>query len=188
MIGALVAGQVGSGGAAPNSYESIATATGTGSSGTITFSPIPSGFKHLEIRGITRTDGTNAGFDVRLNSDSGSNYAQHELNGDGSAANASGSASTTQMRLGRPAISTTAANTHGVVTISILDYASTSKNKTLRSFSGMDDNSGTTVSQVQVRSGLWMSTSAVTSISIIAGGSANWTTTTTFALYGIKEF
>ena len=46
MIGALVAGITGSGGAVLSSYESIATASGTGSSTTINFSSIPSGFKH----------------------------------------------------------------------------------------------------------------------------------------------
>ena len=34
----------------PSSYESIASATGTGSSGTITFSSIPSTYQSLQLR------------------------------------------------------------------------------------------------------------------------------------------
>jgi len=34
----------------PTSYESIASATGTGSSNTITLSSIPSTYKHLQLR------------------------------------------------------------------------------------------------------------------------------------------
>ena len=170
-----------------SSYESIATATGTGSSGTISFTSIPSGFKHLEIRGIARSTATNATFTIKLNSDSGSNYAQHRLFGDGTSVTASGADTLTFASVGSNALSTTSSNIAGANIISILDYGSTSKYKTIRSFAGMDDNSGTTASQLAIRSGLWQSTSAITQIDLIAAASGSWTTQTTFALYGIKE-
>ena len=190
MIGALVAGITGSGGASLSSYESIATISGTGSSGTITFSSIPSTFKHLQIRGIARDDRA-LSYDIikmQFNSDTGSNYAYHTLTGDGSTASANGGASQTYVYASNiSAGGNTLTNTMGVFIVDILDYASTTKYKTTRGLAGMDQNftsSGT--QQIRIESGLWMSTSAITSISLITG-SGNFTTSSTFALYGIKE-
>lgn len=179
MIGALVAGITGSGGASLSSYESIATATGTGSSNTITFSSIPSTYTHLQIRGIMlNTPGSGDNMSVRFNSDSGSNYAYHQLTGDGASAAATGASSVTLM-LGAYHTATQ----YGATVIDILDYKNTSKNKTMRTLHGSDANGS---GFVILRSGLWMNTNAITSISLLAG-SGNWTTATTFALYGIKE-
>lgn len=187
MIGALVAGITGSGGASLSSYESIATATGTGSSGTITFSSIPSTFKHLEIRAITRNSNTGTVHTIRFNADSGTNYVQHSLIGDGTSVTAAGTTGLTGINVGHIATSSMSANIIGAEITSILDYGSTSKNKTVRNLSGVDDNSGTTTSTLGIRSGLWLNTAAITQIDLIASGSGNWTTATTFALYGIKE-
>lgn len=187
MIGALVAGQVGSGGASLSSYESIATATGTGSSGTITFSSIPSTFKHLQIRGIMRSDdaatvGTVA---IRANGVSGTSYAWHWLTGDGTSASASGIASTAQAVVGQGTAASAAANTMGILIADILDYGSTSKNKTFRFASGHDQNGS---GSVYVASGLFVDTTAISSLSVIlTTAGKNFTTSTTFALYGIKE-
>ena len=176
MIGALVAGITGSGGASLSSYESIATATGTGSSGTITFSSLGTGFKHLQIR-MSANTGVAQPVIIRFNGDTGTNYTNHAIYGDGSTVGAIGTASTS---------STTVANLdgtyYGVAIIDLLDVFSTSKNKTIRSFLGYDYNSG---GAVYVRSGVWQNTSAVTSITLTA--SNNFTTASHFALYGIKE-
>ena len=170
-------------------FESIASASGTGSSGTITFSSIPSTYQHLQIRALmkdTNSSGIGTGnMLIRFNSDTGSNYARHSLAGDGATTVVSGLASQTAMISGDSVAggSSTIANTHGVAIIDIHDYASTTKNKTMRIFSGADFNS--TQGYVNLVSGLWMSTSAVTSISFVLSANS-WTTTTQFALYGIK--
>jgi len=67
------------GGAIPitGDYESIATAIGTGSSGTITFGSIPSTYKHLQIRSIQRVASGNAYIKVQFNNDTNSNYTYH---------------------------------------------------------------------------------------------------------------
>jgi hypothetical protein len=186
MIGALVAGITGSGGASLSSYESIATATGTGSSATITFSSIPSTFKHLQIRYIGRTtnSATERNYYIRLNSDSGSNYAYHRLYGNGSTTGAEGYATQTEAYCfsSMPG-ALVASNIIGVGITDLLDYGSTSKNKTLRTIHGYDSNGG---GNINISSGLWLSTSAVNTITLtIASG--NWTTESSFALYGIKE-
>jgi len=163
-----------------SSYESIATATGTGSSNTITFSSIPSTFKHLQIRINMREGATGAPVNLRFNGDTGSNYSLHYLSGDGTSATANGSASQTFTRIANYA--GYAANQHAGAIVDILDYTSTSKYKTQRTSSGLDEN-GT--GYIWVASGLWMSTSAISSLTIYTTG--NFNNTSTFALYGIKE-
>jgi hypothetical protein len=169
-------------------YESIASANGTGSSDTITFGSIPSTYQHLQIRFMAKStfgsDNAN-NITVQFNGDTGSNYARHNLYGDGANAAAEGSSSQTSMQL-RFLAPSTSVTLLGVGIIDILDYASTSKNKTMRYFGGVDTNGNANiVSPVVLGSGLYSSTSAVNSISFTCSTS-NFTTDTTFALYGIK--
>jgi hypothetical protein len=176
------------GGAASTAYESIATLNGTGSSTTITFSSIPSTYTHLQIRGVMKnTQNTNFedNLDLRINGDTGTNYANHFLRGNGSAAAASGAASNDKYSPVAyfPYLGKGTSATMGTVIIDILDYASTSKYKTMRATGGYDNNGD---GFITVTSGLWLNTAAITSISLIGGSAYNWQTTTTFALYGIK--
>lgn len=174
---------------ASTAFESIASATGTGSSSTITFSSIPSTYQHLQIRGIGRLDVVTGGVTgrVRLNSDSATNYASHLLYGDGSSALATSQTSATTMYLGRIPGDAATSNVVGSFIIDIHDYASTSKYKTIRVFNGVDNNEANTDYWVSMTSGLWMSTSAVNSVTIYSSNTTyNWTTQTQIALYGIK--
>ena len=170
----------------PPSFESIASATGTGSSETITFSSIPSTYQHLQIRAIIRNTSTSTSSKMQFNSDTGSNYTQHEIQGTGSAASAGGAVTQTSMLAFRPAVSSATADCMGVTIIDIHDYASTSKYKTVRSFFGADTNAGSTTDRILLTSGLWLSTSAINTITFSLAASNNFTTSTTFALYGIK--
>jgi len=171
----------------PTSFESIATATGTGSSGTITFSSIPSTYQHLQVRWIARTSpATDSATTVRIrfNSDTGANYTRHLLYADGTSATAQGSASETSIDVRAGArTDSSGTNTMGVAVIDVHDYASTTKYKTLRGFSGADDND--TTGEISLQSGLWMNTAAISSITIFSV-SGNFLSTSTFALYGIK--
>jgi hypothetical protein len=164
----------------------IQRATATGSESTITFSGIPSTYKHLQVRFMYRysaaVDTTNTLFTV--NGDTGANYAFHELNGNGTTVAASGTASTTAMRYGRAPGTTTGSNIFGVGIIDLHDYASSTKYKTFRTFYGCDANTASTAYPVRLFSGLWMNTNAVTSITF-AAPSGTWTAGTTFALYGM---
>ena len=161
-----------------SSYESIATLTGNGSSTSLTFSSIPSTYKHLQIRAL----GRNSSGYIRFNSDTAANYARHYLRGNGTASSALGAASQNEMYGFEFTDNTDTANIYGVGLIDILDYASTSKNKTLRALTGADKNGS---GSIYLYSGLWLSTSAITSITIYSPANAP-TTDSTFALYGIK--
>jgi hypothetical protein len=156
-------------------FESIATANGTGSSNTITFSSIPSTYTHLQIRVFSFTSsGDNVA--VRFNNDTGFNYAYHQLVGDGAATSAAGVANTTLM-LG----SYSSPSQYGVGIIDILDYTNTNKNTTIRALQGSDANGS---GFIIFRSGLWINTNAVNRIDLSANN--NFTTASQFALYGIR--
>jgi hypothetical protein len=170
-------------------FESIATVTvGSGGASSIEFTSIPGTYQHLHIRAICRlerTDNSSFGLATTFNSDTGSNYAYHRLYGTGSAAVAAATTSTTSGLTGNvPADGTTASVYAGLV-IDILDYASTSKTKTVRSFNGHDLNGS---GLVLIDSMLWNSTSAITSIQFKDGGgpSQDIKQHSMFALYGVK--
>jgi hypothetical protein len=163
--------------AAAGSFESIATSTPT--SGTsVTFSSIPSTYASLQIRAYVQAgDGSGR---VRLNgSSSTSDYAAHILRGDGANVIASGAG--TGSYDGVPYYNYYSSASGAVIIVDIHDYASTTKNKTVRLANGIDINGG---GYMALWTGLYLSTTAVSSITITAGG--GFTTGTTISLYGIK--
>ena len=172
-----------------NSYESIATVTvGSGGQSTITFSSIPSTYKHLQIRSFIQTNRSAATGDylaIRFNGDTASNYNAHFLGGNGTSAVAGVEGNGTSMLIERVSCSTQTNIFSGMVW-DILDYASTSKNKTMRSLGGYDVNGDASTTNLNLMSGLWINTAAMTSITINAGVGTGFTQYSSFALYGIK--
>jgi hypothetical protein len=165
-------------------YDSISTTTvGVGGVASVTFSSIPSTYKHLQIRAIARCDAaaTLRNANIQINGDTGSNYSIHELLGDGGSASVGAATSQTSTEGFIVPGSSIGANIFGVTIIDILDYTNTNKNKTLRSLSGMDANGS---GRVYLYSGAWLSTAAITSINIAPA--SNFVQYSSFALYGIK--
>jgi hypothetical protein len=184
IVSVLDSGGAGGGG---TSYESIATATGTGSSSTITFSSIPSTYSSLQLRISGKVSGTSIdNLNIIFNSDTGTNYKDHYLMGDGSAASSGSTGNPNAIALGNALAGSNAAQTsiNSAVIIDLIDYASTTKNKTLRAFFGEDINTANTNYRVTLASGLWLSTAAVSSITFTCA--SNFTTAASFSLYGIK--
>ena len=179
-----------------NSYESIATATvGSGGTASITFSSIPSTYKHLQIR-FTGGANTSSNYAqnawVRLNGDTGTNYARHNLigySGGVSGAFAGSDTGQTFMLLaGGFNSGNWNSSTRGAGVIDILDYTDTNKNTTVRALNGSESNDASTlISLVALSSGLWLNTAAVSSITILVANDT-WliTENSQFALYGIK--
>jgi hypothetical protein len=163
------------------SFESIATATGNGTALTYTFSSIPSTYNSLQLR-INALNGTRSVMRMRFNGDTSANYAWHRLLGNGSAVAAAGSVSQTGIELG-PTPGPYANYTAGVI-VDIHDYASTTKNKVSRILMGADTNDAVDVGFIRLYSGLWLSTSAINSVTVY--GLDNFSTGTTISLYGIK--
>jgi hypothetical protein len=171
--------------ASTNSYESISTVTvGSGGQSTITFSSIPSTYKHLQIRYMGRWTGTSIGyasFAFRFNSDTSASYSGHDLYGTGSGTGAGGGG-------GRDAGYSTwipdsaTADTFGVGVLDILDYANTNKYKTTRCLGGFSNNSAGS-QLVGMQSASWQKTNAISSIELFGFTFAQHSQ---FALYGIK--
>lgn len=174
---------------AAGDFESIATVTvGSGGSSSVEFTSIPSTYTHLQIRGISKATNNPSATDwnllyIETNSDTGSNYSEHRIEGNGSSVSATGSANTTKMALSIESGSLQNANTFGVAVIDVLDYANTNKYKTFRGLGGADNNGS---GYVSFHSGLWRSTSAITSIKLTPQAST-FAQYTSFALYGIKS-
>lgn len=168
-------------------FEAIATVTATGSESTLSFTSIPQGYSSLHIRGIARCSAAVSGIgDIMyyINSDTVSNYPQHYLFGSGSG---------TPTAVGQAAIGngyirnafcydSNTAGVFGTFVFDMHDYASTSRNKTVRYMSGVELNGD---GRITLGSTLWLSTSAVNGLSFTTGGAA-FVAGTTFALYGIK--
>lgn len=170
----------GAGGGA-GAYESIATATPSGTS-TVSFTSIPSTYKHLQIRISAITSASGGSFRGTFNGDTTSaNYIGHYLDGLGSSVVAGSNSGVGWMSFGLTyaGMVTTYPN---VSIVDIHDYASTSKNKTVRSFAGSDENGAGSVDLV---SGLWISTSAINRVDVVTG-SGTFQTGSRVSLYGIK--
>jgi len=190
-IPGIVASQISGHLASPTSYESIQTVTvGSTAQASISFTSIPNTYKHLQIRTLIRTNrsDSNDSAAITINSDTGANYATHRLSGTGAAAGSFGYASQTPSGgtswIALATGGTATSNVFAASVIDILDYSNTNKNKTVRSLSGNEDNSGTDNSRFWYMSNLWMNTSAITSITLTATGS--FVQYSSFALYGIK--
>jgi len=166
------------------SYDSLATVTvPSGGVASITFAGIPSTYKHLQIRYIAR-DTYAATYDVTKLEINGatSGYSWHELSGNGSAASAGAASTTSSIRAGRITYASDTANTFGAGILDVLDYASTNKFKTTRLLNGVDTNGA---GIALLGSGLYQSTSAVTSITFTSLGTA-YAQYSSFALFGVK--
>jgi hypothetical protein len=175
---------------ASGSFESIATVTvGSGGSSSVSFTSIPSTYSHLQVRILGRGNRTSYGtesFVMRANSDSGANYATHQVVAVASSVLASGSASTTGASIGRFPSNSITANVFGVGVVDILDYANTNKYKTIRDLGGIEDNDVSGLAELGLYSSLWMNTSAISSLTFTSGGGTLITQYSSFALYGIK--
>jgi hypothetical protein len=165
-------------------FESIATVVaGAGGASSVTFSSIPGTFQHLHMRVLAqdaRTASDASQMYLTFNGDTATNYSGFQLAGNGSAVSTFGGASDPSIGLitGRGG----SGFYMGANIIDILDYANTSKFKTLRSFGGADSNGS---GQMRLDVGSWRSTSAITSMTF-SPLAANFAQHSTFALYGVR--
>lgn len=160
-------------------YEPIAT-TSISSSGinTITFSSIPNTYTDLRISFFWKGDYANPF--MQFNSDTGTNYSNTRLTGNGSAAQSSRQSTTDSITLS-PLTGLDTTGYPALSEINIFSYAGSTYKTTLIRTSVDLNGSGSTVSEVA----LWRSTSAITSVTLgLTTGSSCIGTTAT--LYGIK--
>lgn len=169
-------------------YDSLATVTvPSGGVASVTFAGIPAGYKHLQIRGISRairSGQSGAELAVQINSNAtNTNYRSHLLNGDGSVASAQSDQAFGGVFGLRVPGSTALTNNQGSFVIDILDYAATTKNKTVRILTGYDNNGS---GYISLASGVFLNTAEVTTLSIIPAYATSIDQHSTFSLYGVR--
>ena len=175
----------GAGGAGGN-YDLIETVILDTAASSVTFSSLAtyaSTYKHLQIRmaaQITGTATTAVGMNVRLNGDSGSNYAYHVTQGQGTSVASTVETNKSTMIIQNVLPRSSETNKFGAVVIDFLDAYSNSKNTTIRALHGC--LSGGEVS-IGLSSGLWMNTNALTSIEL---SQVDLNIGSRFSLYGIR--
>lgn len=172
---------------ATSAFDSLGTVVLSAAASSITFSNIPATYTHLQIRGIARNTSAGTASDyilLKLNSDTGSNYAFHWLYGTGSAAGATASINRANLPIGTCWETSALANSFSTVVCDILEYSNTNKFKTTRSLGGGETNS-VSYQEVNFMSGLWRNTSAINQIDI-SSSDGNLAQYSSFALYGIK--
>ena len=108
-------------------FESIASASGTGSSATITFSSIPSTYQHLQIRCLLKSTGTSvalSGGDLTFNGNT-TNYLCHTLSGNGTTVTAAANTGLSAIALDNavPQNGSGLSNMMGVMIIDIHDLS-----------------------------------------------------------------
>jgi len=159
---------------------------GAAGASSVTFTNIPNTYAHLQIRYLGRSSqsATETGLNLRLNGDTGSNYAAHYIFGDGASASSGANTSQTSVNMLNISGASATANSFAVGVIDVLDYASTNKNKTIRQLMGWDGNGS---GRVALTSGLWFATpAAVTSVNLYPS-SGSFAQYSQFALYGVKS-
>jgi hypothetical protein len=158
--------------AAGSTYTPIATNTLGSAAATITFSSISGSYTDLIIagNGIASSD---AGIDFQVNSDTGTNYSFTYIYGDGSSTVSGANATSNVGSGGRIGIN------GGVALLNFMNYSNTTTYKTIISRGA--NASVLTIATVA----LWRNTNAITAITLKRGGGGNFSTGSTFTLYGI---
>ena len=166
----------------PATYEPIATTTLSSAASTITFSSIGAGYTDLRLILVCTTSPGGMAPQIRLNSDSGTNYSMTELTGNGASA-----ASTRQINRNQVDLYYSGIGTSTTIpmmwTVDFFSYAG-STNKTMLITRSSDQNgSGEVMREVS----LWRNTAAIDTILLRLSTAGNFATGTTATLYGILK-
>lgn len=169
-----------------SSFESIETITLSSNQASAVFSNIPSTFKHLQIRCLSRDDRPSTTINnihLEFNGDNTTSYASHFMRGNSSSASTAADPNADSINITYEPAANSTAGVFATTIYDILDYGNTSKYKTVRSLGGYTDNgSGNMVYQ----SGSWRKTDAINSIKLYCSATRSFVTHSSFALYGIK--
>ena len=164
----------------PATYDCIATTTLGSAQSSVTFSSISGSYTDLilvAILGITNANTANVGF--RFNSDTGNNFSATRLYGNGSTA-ASNRVSNQPFIYGNELSYPSGDIGENNYILHIMNYSNSTTYKTTLS-RGNRASVG-----VDAIVGLWRSTAAITSVTVLLDPSDTYKVGSTFTLYGIK--
>lgn len=157
--------------AAGSTYTPIATTTLGSAAASYTFSSIPQTYTDLVL--IINPNSSVDNMNYRFNSDTGTNYSSTYLFGSGSSTLASRNTNAT-------VLNGTISGGWEILQSSIFNYSNATTYKTaINRQSDASNYVGTNV-------GVWRSSAAITSITILAGGPGNIPSGAVLTLYGIQ--
>lgn len=157
-----------------NTYIALDKVTVGTATPSITFNSVPQGYTDLVIIAAGTTASASASLQFQFNGDTTSSYSSTWMDGDGTSATSSRETSTTYTYWG----SITNQQTTSIG--QIMNYSNATTYKTIL---GRGSNAP---ERVRAYVGLWRNTAAITSVTIKNNGPFNFTSGTTFSLYGIK--
>lgn len=169
-----------------NEYLIETVVVPAGGASTVTFSNLSQWvgvYRHLQLVSSVRNT-ANAGTGpllARFNNDSAGNYTYHDLVRVGGSTGSSASTGNTTINLGWIPHGSTTGGVFSINVSDILEWSSTTKNKVTRSMTG---NIGFD-SRVGILSGMWLNTSAITQIQLVAEGGNSFAQGSRFSLYGV---
>jgi hypothetical protein len=170
----------------PNTYELISSQVLASSSASITFSSIPATFTDIVLLASVRTDraATNDYLRVTFNGNTSSIYSNTKLEGNGTAASSARDTSTANFTNTLINGATSTANTFTNLELYIPSYT-TAQNKVFSVASGMENNA--TLGILDLIAGLFSSTAAISSMTLVSYVASNFVTGSSFYLYGVKN-
>lgn len=154
-----------------STYTPLSSITLGSTTSTVTFSSIPANYRDLVVV-MSGTLTGNTDLYCRINGDSGNNYPVVTLTGTGSSAISFQATPTIGY------LHNNNTSSHFNVSFSIFDYSTTDKHKSVISTAGQGGG------QFTLSNFRWMSTTAVTSITMFNNG-FSYLPGTTFSIYGI---
>jgi hypothetical protein len=159
----------------PSTMTPIATSTLSANATTVTFSNIPQTYTDLFIVvNMIGVGASNPG--LRFNSDGGANYSASAVSGSGTAASSYRYTNDTNMKFHNSGANFD--NVWNTFTGQVMNYSNSTTNKTV--LARLSSN------EVDAAVGLWRSTAAITSVSVITHTN-NFGSGSTFTIYGVKS-
>lgn len=173
-----------SGGGSAGAFELISTTVLSTAQAQITFNSVPQIYKHLQVRFTARnsSSASNQNLAIQFNNTGGTAYASHRLIGNGTSVSSEANTSTFYSVYGVTVANSQTANIFTGGIIDVLDYASTTKNTTVRALSGFTGNAS---NRIILGSGLFADLSAVSRLDLVMN-TGDFMAGSRFSLYGIK--
>ena len=169
------------------SFDLLETQVLGGSQSSVTFSSLNATYgttyKHLQLRYTARSDRANTldAMIIQVNGDTGTNYKTHQLVGAGSSVASGAESYANGWEYMYVTGNNASSGIFGAGVVDILDPFDTNKNTTKRSLSGVFPDT-----HIQLSSGLWLNTAALTSITFDQRYGSNFIAGSRFSLYGWK--
>lgn len=163
-------------------YEPIATSTLSSPTGSVTFSSIPNTYTDLVLVANVVMGTLGSQYVLQFNSDTGTNYSNITLYGNGSSASSYVQTSIARIEL---SLGSASSNAPALIRADIFNYKGTSITKSVFYSTSRDANGA---GQVERGIGLWRGSNAITSVifSAAGGGTPTLGSGTVVTLFGIK--